>query len=401
LPKGFGSGLSPADRISLVKGIEPQQSYNTITAGGKIDFNEGILNEANVRFNRFTDGFGSAENRFYAKPTLRFAVMEESITTNITVDYLGGSFKNNFSNTNTQPLKYGFSNFGISPSFVMIKDDWTLNIGAAVFYSLDTENSKNSFFVYPNITASYKVVGDLMIFYAGAEGNLEQNTYMDFATKNPFVSPTLNITPTDKQFDVYAGLKGKLASNVSYNLRASYLNERNKALFLSNDYNEDSSNKDYVFGNSMRVAYDDVKTLGFSGELKADFSENVSFGIGGSFNDYTSDVELEAWNLPSIKLNSNIDFNITKKWNAGVNVFYVGDRKDQKNNTDIIFITAPSPTTLDSYFDVNANLGFKYSERLSGFLKANNILNNSYQKWMDYPVQGFQIAVGANYKFDF
>jgi hypothetical protein len=401
LPKGFGSGLSPADRISLVKGIEPQQSYNTITAGGKIDFNEGILDEANIRFNRFTDDFGSAENRFYAKPSLRFAVMEESITTNITVDYLGGSFKNNYANTNTQPLKYGFTNFGISPSFVLIKDDWTLNIGAAVFYSLDTENSKNSFFVYPNITASYKVVGDLMIFYAGAEGNLEQNTYMDFATKNPFVSPTLNIIPTDKQFDVYAGLKGKLASNVSYNLRASYLNERNKALFLSNDYNEDSSNKDYAFGNSMRVVYDDVKTLGFSGELKADFSENVSFGIGGSFNDYTSDVELEAWNLPSIKLNSNIDFNITKKWNAGVNVFYVGDRKDQKNNTDIIFITAPSPTTLDSYFDVNANLGFKYSERLSGFLKANNILNNSYQKWMDYPVQGFQIAVGANYKFDF
>jgi hypothetical protein len=51
----------------------------------------------------------------------------------------------------------------------MQKEDWTLNIGAAVFYSLDNENSNNKLYVYPNLML-YKVVGDLMIFYAGAEG---------------------------------------------------------------------------------------------------------------------------------------------------------------------------------------------------------------------------------------
>jgi hypothetical protein len=51
----------------------------------------------------------------------------------------------------------------------MQKED-SLNIGAAVFYSLDNENSSNKLYVYPNFNASYKVVGD-MIFYAGAEGN--------------------------------------------------------------------------------------------------------------------------------------------------------------------------------------------------------------------------------------
>jgi hypothetical protein len=38
-----------------------------------------------------------------------------------------------------------------------------LNIGAAVFYSLDNENSNNKLYVYPKFNASYKVVGDLMI----------------------------------------------------------------------------------------------------------------------------------------------------------------------------------------------------------------------------------------------
>jgi hypothetical protein len=54
--------------------------------------------------------------------------------------------------------------FWYSSSFVMQKEDWTLNIGAKVFYSLDNENSSNKLYVYPNFNASYKVVGDLMIF---------------------------------------------------------------------------------------------------------------------------------------------------------------------------------------------------------------------------------------------
>jgi hypothetical protein len=403
LPENFGATLESEDRSSLIYRIDPQHIYNTISFGGKIDFNEGILNEASMNFNRFTDALGSAENRFYINPSLQFDVMDESIKTDITVDYVGGSFESNYLKTNTEPLKYGYTNFGIAPSFVMQKEDWTLNIGAAVFYSLDTENSNNKLYVYPKFNASYKVVGDLMIFYAGAEGNLQQNSYMNFANENLFLSPTLDIKPTDQQYDVFAGLKGKIVNNVSYNIRGSYINERNRALFRSNDYDENVSNEDYAFGNSFQVVYDDMKTVSFAGDLKANFSDNVTFGISGTFSSYTNDVEEEAWNLPTIKLNSSIDFNITPKWFAGATAFYVGERKDFKVNSDIIYIVAPSqnPTILKSYFDVNAHLGYKYNTQLTGFLRANNITNNGYQRWLNYPVQSFQLVIGANYKFDF
>ena len=391
LPANFDS--------TLINGINPQQTYGTISLGGNVTLNESILNKASLKYNHFSDASGSSENRFYAKPTVEFDVMDSAVKTNIIVDYVGGSFKNNYLNTNTTRVKYGFTNFGIVPSFVMQQDDWTLNIGAGLFYSLDNVNSNNKFLVYPKINASYKVVGDLMIFYAGAEGNLEQNSYMNFVNDNPFLSPTLNIAPTDKQYDIFAGLKGKLANNVSYNLRASYVNERNKAVFRSNDYNENPGNNDYAYGNSFQVVYDDMKTVSLYGELKADFSKAVSFGINGTFSSYTNDFQQEAWNLPTIKINSNLDFNITKKWFAGANVFYVGERKDFQINTD--FAANAAPVTLKSYFDVNANVGYKYSDRLTAFARANNITNNAYQKWLNYPVQGFQVILGVNYKFDF
>ena len=354
-----------------------------------------------MKFSHFTDITNSSENRFYIKPTVQFDVMDSAVKTDIIVDYVGGTFEKNYM-TNTQPLKYGYTNLGISPSFVMLKEDWTLNIGASVFYSVENQNT-NKLYVYPKFTASYKVVEDLMIFYAGAEGDLKQNSYQELVDSNPFLSPTLFIKPTDQQYDIYAGLKGKITNNLSYNVKGSYINERNKALFRSNDYTENTTNENYAFGNSFQVVYDDMRTLNFFGELKADFSDNVTFGVNGSFSSFKNDNQNEAWNLPAIKVNTSLDFNITKKWFAGANLFYVGERKDYKTNMDIVYVIDPSqnPITLKSYFDVNANVGYNYSDRLTAFVRANNIANNGYQKWLNYPVQSFQLILGANYKFDF
>lgn len=398
LPADFGSTLAGQTRDDLIRGINPNHSYNTISLGGNVEFNEGIFSKISTKFTHFSDSFSSSENRFYVKPSFKVEVMDQSINTNIIVDHVSGSFEHNYARDNTSPLKYSLTNFGIEPSFVILENDWTLELGAGLFYGLDSENSGNKFYIYPKVNASYKLVGDLMIFYTGVNGGLEQNSYADFVNDNPFLSPTLNMRPTNNQYTVFAGLKGKLANNINYNVTGSYLNEKDKALYKGNDYTEDFSNQNYAFGNSFGVVYDDVRTFRFYGELKADFSRNVSFGINGTFNSYKYD-GIEAWNLPSMKLSSNLDVNITKQWYAGLNVFYVGERKDMQSNLDLG--TDPVITTLKSYFDANAHVGYKYNERLTCFLKLNNIGNQAYEKWLNYPVQGFQVLVGANYKFDF
>ena len=392
-------GLPQDFDLSLIPSISPGHTYNTISLGGNMEFNESVFSKIATKFTHFSDNFSSSENRFYVKPTFKVDVLEQSINTNIIVDHVTGTFENNYFKNNINPLKYSFTNLGIEPSFVVNENDWTLELGAGIFYSLDSENNGNKLFLYPKVNASYKLVGDLMIFYTGVNGGLQQNSYADFVTENPFLSPTLAIAPTNNQYTVFAGLKGKLASNVSYNLTGSYLNEKNKGLFKSNDYTENVANEDYAFGNSFNVVYQDVRTFRFYGELKADFSENVTFGINGTFNSYKNDGNLEAWNLPSLKVSSNLDVNITKQWYAGVNVFYVGERKDMQSNLDLT--ANPSVITLKSYFDANAHLGYKFSDRLTFFLKLNNIGNQAYEKWLNYPVQGFQVLGGANYKFDF
>jgi len=400
LRNDFANDLAdPQDRQDLINSIDPQQTYQNIYVGGRFSAKESIFKEASLKFNHFSDAFGSSENRFYVKPTVGFEVSGRKINANFIIDYLGGSFEKDY--FGLTDISYGYTNIGVQPSFVYQQDDLTVNLGAGLFYSMDNENSDNKFFVYPQITATYRIVGDVMIAYAGAEGSLKQNSYRDLVQENFFVSPTLGIAPTDQKYDVYVGLKGKIANNVGFNIRGSYKNEDQKAMFLNNPYNNENANQEgYAFGNSFNVVYDNVKTISFFGELKADLSKNVSFGVSGTFNSYTTDDQAEAWNLPELQIAANLDFNITEKWYAGTSLFFVGERKDVFSYTSLLRNELET-VTLDSYFDLNAHVGYKYNDRLTAFLKGNNLTSQDYQKWLNYPVQGIQVMLGASYKFDF
>lgn len=391
---------------ATIGGIDSKQSYNTIALGGKMSFKEGIFKDATMQFKRFSDGFSSGENRFFIKPDFDFEVMSQKIKADLVVDYVGGSFARML-DVNSE-LKYSTIIAGIKPSILYQQDDLSVQIGVGVFYATAKINgeSDGKIFVYPNVKASYKLVGDILIAYAGAEGSLQQNSYADFVEDNAFISPTISVSPTDNKYDIYAGLKGKLANSVAFNVRASYLNQDDKAMFVSNEYNPANANTEgYAYGNSFGIVYDNVKTISLFGELKADFSKNVTFGVNATYNNFSTDIESEAWNLPQLKVGTSIDFDLNEKWYAGANVFFVGERKDRVTVQDDMMAFPATFTqqvqNLDSYFDLNAHVGYKYNARLTGFLKGNNLANQQYNRWTNMPVQGIQILIGANYKFDF
>lgn len=404
LPSDYGSSLTLDERVAIYDRVDSGQTFNNFYVGGRINFSESAFNEINLKYNRFWDAYNSTENRFIAKPSFKFDIENKTIKTSLIVDYVGGSFANDLAEITS--IDYGYTNFGLNPSFAIRKDDWNINIGASVFYSLDTKYDDNQLLFYPQVNASLKVVGDWMLFYTGLEGSLDQNSYRDFTNENSFLSPTLFIKPTNKQFDLYAGLKGKLSNYISYNVKGSYVSEKDKGLFRSNPYDETDESilvhDEYQYGNSFGVVYDKLKTLRFFGELKADFSKNISFGINGTFSSYSTTDEKEAWNLPALKLGTNLNVAITPKWYAGAEAFFVGERKDLVQKTNVLtLLPEMNVQKLDSYFDVNANVGYKYSDRFTAFLRMNNIANQAYQKWLNYPVQSFQIMLGGNYKFDF
>lgn len=403
----YGVDFAPESLIDWIGIPKDQfskaQTFQHIDLGTNLRFSDYMLKQVGVEYSRFWDAYNTSEIQFKVRPDIVFTQSNKEIKTAVLLDHVSGSFAKDYENL---PLSsYASTSIGVQPSFAMHQDDWSFSLGTALFYNTTTQATGSKFFFYPKVAASLKVVGDLMVFYAGIDGDLQQNTYRSFAQTNPFVSPTLLIAPTNKQFDLHAGLKGKLASYLSYDVKAALIQENNKALFRSNYLKVYAAdNEIYTFGNSFDVVYDNIKTVQVSGGLRSDLSKDIAVGVQATLSKYVLSNQSYAWNLPQMELQANAEVTFLPKWSAGTALFFVGERKDSQGNQMIMpwnLVPVEYIQTLKSYVDANFHLNYKHNERWGAFLKLNNVLNQNYERWLNYPVQGFQVLAGASYKFDF
>ena len=394
----------PSDLVATeeeLNAIDPQQTYLGVALGGNVTFEDTAFKEAILQFRHFRDAYDSSENHVVIRPTFEFPVGDEQVTGRVILDYVGGSFRQELNLAVGDSSKYSIFNAGFHPSFTMLKEDLTLNIGAAAFVSLDSQNNKNRFLIYPKVTASYRLVDEVVIAYAGLEGDLVQNTYYKTVQENPFVSPALLIAPTDQQYNGYLGLKGRVTNSVGYNFKAGYVSEQGKPLFMKNMTvlaTDPEVTENYNYGNSFGYVYDDVNTVSATAGLNFDIKSNFKLGVEGTFYSYATDEQAEAWNLPSFKASILANYQITPQWYFDAQLYFIGERKALFTPT--VIALEQQIVTLDSYVDANLTLGYRFTDRLSFFVKGNNLAGDSYQKWLDYPVLGLQVMGGATYKFD-
>ncbi len=387
---------------TLLDGVDEKIKYLDAYIGGKIDYKDSFFQGGTVESNSFTDGEGSAELHFIAKPKIEFPIASEYINADVRIEFLNGRFASHYNNIDDD-LKYTFFNLGFSPSLEILRNNLTVNLGVHLLYSSGSGSGNESKgYYYPNVTASYKLIDEVLTLYAGVTGGLHQNTFRGYANENSFVSPTLNIRRTDEQYNGFVGFKGKLASNIAYNFKASYKNERDKPLYKLNVAKTDGdlpTARSYEIGNSFNVVYDTITTINAFGEVTIDLSKQFKLGGNIEFNQYDTKNEAEAWNLPSLKASVFTNYN-NDNWFAGADLFYVGSRKDQ------LVINVPLSYTvtnidLGDYVDLNLNAGYKFNEKLTVFAKVNNVMNSNYQKYTNFYVQGLQVFGGLTYKFDF
>ncbi len=390
---------------ALLSGIDEAQNYFGLGLQGAVQLSDAYFTDASVLARHFRDGASSTENRLVLKTGFEFPVTEEALQVGVTLDYVGGEFENGpLTQTGPAPgIRYGNLQAGVSPTLVMLREDLKLELGARLIYGLDTEESAGNFYIYPSVRASYALMEEAVIAFAGVEGDLQQNSYRDFSLENPFVSPTLMVMPTDRQYDAYLGIRGQLLPELSYTLRGSYRAENFLPLFLLNPENEFRSGEGYAFGNSFRLFYDDVRTLGLFAELQLAVNRDFSLGVNATVNDYDTETDNPAWNLPNVEGTLFLDYQIGKQWSLGARLFYVGAREDLAT----VALENVSPedfpariVSLDAFFDANIEVGYHLSDQLSLFARASNLTNNQYQRWANFRVQGLQVLGGVSYKFD-
>ncbi len=394
---------------TTLNAINETQTYNYYRGYGKIMFEDSFINHGTLAISYFYDTWNSNEYAVSFKPQFQFPLNAiganfNDLLIDVSLEYLGGSFNQSYENKKT--ISHGFFTAGFKPSYTFKVKNFDIKLGTKIYYAADIENSISHFLVYPDVEISYPIITNFATIYLGAGGDLHTNSYKNLSDKNPYISPTQFITQTNEMYNFFGGFNGKLSSNISYNTRVNYKKEEDKALFSINNSKSDGITTSpgginllgYEYGNSFSVIYDDVKTFSFFGEIEYAFNKNLVLGANGTINSYTPTRQEYVWNLPKLKSELFAKYKIYK-WYASANIFFASSRKDVQFTG--VFPSNSTVIGLEKYIDANLNGGYLFNDRFSAFIKLDNIFNNTYQRFSNYNVQGFQVLGGITWKFDF
>jgi hypothetical protein len=115
--------------------------------------------------------------------------------------------------------------------------------------------------------------------------------------------------------------------------------------------------------------------------------------LRGDAYSYATDQIDNAWHRPTYKVTADARFNIYKKLLLDLGLIAQGGMK-------ALDLTQPGGSVeLDAALDLNARTEYMVSDSFSFFLQFNNILNNQYPVFMNYPVRGFQVSGGVTWSF--
>ncbi len=268
----------------------------------------------------------------------------------------------------------------ISPSVLYKKNNFRLQGG--IRPSWDNSDFK----MFPNILAEVGTDDQRFTFHAGWTGYIRKTTFQYLASQNPWLWAPTSLLNTWIE-ERYAGFKGSIGDHFTYSGKVAFNKLTNQPLFI----NDTSLVGD---GKSFQVVYANrLNVLNLGGEIGYNVEEKISIITSLNFNQFTGlEGQDKAWGMLPLELNTALRYQVIKDlWLKGDLFAWNGPRYLREDGSD---------GKLKGAFDLNAGLEFKIKKNISLWTQFNNIFNQEYQRWNQYPVYGFNFVGGVIFSFD-
>lgn len=288
-----------------------------------------------------------------------------------------------------ETLFFNRTTVNLNPYYELNSDSWRLHIGANV--DLSFKNGKG-FYASPDIDLAY-IFSDSYVLYAKATGGRLLNDFRRLEQENPYAGFSHPITDTYGQVDARIGFKASPATGFWFNLFGGYQNFKNDLYPMMGDlvggqggvftdYSQTNSNN-FQAGAQISYAYKDLFSFSADAtyyhwdadDLTLD-SETVNYNDALLMKpEFKIGLQVEARPIPALLLNIGYQYIYRAE-----PYYFIQKRLSAINN-------------------LSFGASYYLFKGVSIYAKADNLLNQEYQYYLDYPTQGINFVGGLSFRF--
>ncbi|MFD2035900.1 TonB-dependent receptor [Belliella marina] len=371
-------GYDPGN-IILQDYVTSQNIFNTFKIKGGISNIEKMsdLNyDANLNVRLFADSYMAVENEvgingkvdFWYNENLRTGI-DAKLSLTTPSDELYSDINRNY--------------FKIKPFVEYRKQGLSVSAGANIVFENDiTMNKKSDFHVFPAIKGSYMLDEGFGI-YAGFEGDVIRKTYYDFVMENQFLGPSNELLNTVQNFVASAGVKGTVNGEFTYEAGVNVGKYANMHFFNTSPTDSLRFNLEYD---------SDTRVINYTASVGWEYQDWYKLTGSVNYYQYTLNDLNAAFHRPEWELSLGNTFKPTEKFLINANINSMGGIVAYRSTTD-------KTEVLPVIFDLNLKFDYKINNQVSIFAVGNNLLNQTNQRYLNYPVRGIQGIGGLTVKF--
>ena len=283
----------------------------------------------------------------------------------------------------------------ISPSIVFDREiiDFSAGLNLGVVADDDTSAILH---ISPEVLFKFYPIKNSLTIFAGASGDVNANNYRDILSLNPWINPNEDFRTTETPLKAFGGINARISKHLAFNVDINYQMNQND-LLLVQTFNTLASP---LFYNDFRAIYDDINILSIGTDIRFFGSDKFFMSLNGRYYKYYTANAISAWNRPDWKANLYLAYQITQRIKASSNLEVMGTRQwATYNNADITNHNTILFNTLDPYFNLNLKGEYEINQKFSAFIRADNVLNQSFEIMPGYNTHGLRIMLGVTFHF--
>ena len=272
--------------------------------------------------------------------------------------------------------------FQFDPSIELNKNQYRLNIGVRPTIA------NGDFALYPKVELTKKLKDTNFIIDAGWNTSVINNQLIQLIGQNHWISAP-NSMPISSKENKYFNVQVTVSKRLNYGFNMALNDYRELPFFnqtkLMNNPIQEGLKFDVLF-EKRAIA---IELLG---NLRYQFSDKLLWKNNFKYIQFNLIREnTQAWGILPFEFNSQLNWVYNKKLQLEASgQFWTGSKTSaglgnayQLNNT----------------FVLNAGMQYTISDHWTFWGKGENLLNQQYQRWANYPSLGVQIVAGIQYKF--